>query len=550
MISSRFTAIFLAALLLVFARCMQLTGGAGGETTNGRITGTVRYGDGSFATAAQVQLFPADYDPVKDTADVPASTTDSLGRYAFSSVAPGRYNVLATHIDKSTKALVAGIQVAQDTVPSPVCILGVPGAIKVSLFEGINNATGYIYVPGTKHFVFLKNHADFAVLDSVPAGVVPTVSYSSTLHSASEVIRYDVPVAPGETAVIWNSSWKYARRLFLNTTAGGADVLGTVYNFPVLVRLTAGNFAFSQAKIDGGDLRFIKADGSPLPYELARWDAENDFAEAWVRMDTVLGNNGEQYISMLWGNPSIGSESGGAAVFDSSGGFEGVWHLNETSGAGAADASPNSFPGTYQGGLPINVNSPLGSGQDITRPDGDYVDMGNVLNPGMKNISVGVWVKPARFGAQQALIAKTNGDGPSAIYGYLLSIDLLNFPHFYLISGGANWGDDGTFDISSNLTITDSAVWHYVFVTVNRTDNSRCKMYIDGIDRTGTIRGNVSRVADVANTLSFRVGTESDNNYSYTGAIDEVTVAFAARSADWIKLCYKNQKEQDALVMW
>jgi hypothetical protein len=266
-------------------------------------------------------------------------------------------------------------------------------------------------------------------------------------------------------------------------------------------------------------------------------------------VDTVRGNNGAQYIIMFWGNPSASSESSGAAVFDSSGGFEGVWHMSETSGTLARDASHNGFSGTYKGGLPRGEPSPLGICQNIVRPDSDYVDMGNVLNPGMNNISVGVWVKPAAFGLQQAVIAKTNGNGPSATYGYLLSIDLFNLPHFYLISGGATWGDVGTFDVSSNLAITDSATWHYVFVAVDRSDSSRCKMYVDGIDRTGTIRGNISRVADVANTLNLHIGTESDNNYSFKGAMGEATIAFTARSADWVKLSYMNQNGGDRLVV-
>jgi hypothetical protein len=550
MINSRFAAISLAALLAMFARCSQLTGGAGGETTNGRITGIVKYGDGSYASAARVQLYPADYDPVKDIAVVPADTTDPLGRYAFSSVAPGVYNVEAIQIDNSTKTLVVGIRVGKDTVKAPVSILGVPGAIKVSLPAGIDSTTGYLYIPGTSYFVFIGSHSGFVVFDSVPAVIIPAVSYSSPSISAPAVIRYDVPVIPGDTTVVYNPSWKYARRLFLNTTASGANVSGDVYNFPVLVRLTAGNFSFAQAKADGGDLRFTKADGSPLFYELARWDAASGFAEVWVKVDTARGNNGSQYIIMFWGNPSAGSESSGAVVFDSSGGFEGVWHLNETSGTLARDASRNGFSGTYRGGLPKSEPGPTGICQNITRPDNDYVDMGNVLNPGMKNISVGVWVKPAAFGVQQALMAKTNGDGPSATYGYLLSIDLFNFPHFYLISGGATWGDDGTFDVSSNLAITESAVWHYVFVAVDRSDNSRCKMYVDGIDRTGTVRGNISRVADVANALHLRVGTENDNNYSFKGAISEATIAFTARSADWVKLSYMNQKSGDRLVVF
>jgi hypothetical protein len=541
-----------AAFAALFAlRCADLSGG-GSEAGNARVIGRVMNVQGSPAGNVMVRVIPSDYDPVKRTAhpDSVFDTTGTDGRYGFT-VPKGRtYTIQAVHMTLRTRALVAGVAVVDTDITVPPCTLNAPGAIKVMLPDSADKTLGYIYVPGTAVLTFLNNAAGFVVLDSVPAGVIPAVSYSSINIPASAVIRYNVPVGPGDTTVVYHPSWKYARRLFLNTTTGGANVSGDVYNFPVLVRLIAGNFTFAEAKADGGDLRFTKADGSPLPYELARWDAANGFAEVWVKVDTVRRNNGAQYIIMFWGNPSAGSASSGAAVFDSSGGFEGVWHLNETSGTRARDASRNGFSGTYRGGLPRGEPGPSGICQNIERPDNDYVDMGNVLNPGTKDISVGVWVKPAAFGLQQALIAKTNGDGPSATYGYLLSIDLFNLPHFYLISGGATWGDDGTFDVSGNLAITDSAVWHHVFIAVDRSDNGLCKMYVDGIDRTGTIRGNVSRVADVANALRLRVGTENDDNYSFKGAIGEATVAFTARSADWVKLSYMNQKSGDRLVVF
>ena len=75
-------------------------------------------------------------------------------------------------------------------------------------------------------------------------------------------------------------------------------------------------------------------------------------------------------------------------------------------------------------------------------------------------------------------------------------------------------------------------------------------MYVDGVDCTGFTGGDIARVTDVTNALHFRIGTENDNNASYNGAIDEATVAFTTRSADWVKLCFMNQKTQDALVQW
>jgi hypothetical protein len=52
----------------------------------------------------------------------------------------------------------------------------------------------------------------------------------------------------------------------------------------------------------------------------------------------------------------------------------------------------------------------------------------------------------------------------------------------------------------------------------------------------------------VSNTEPLRIGAEADNQCYFDGSIDETVVSYTARSADWIKLCYMNQKAQDALV--
>jgi hypothetical protein len=41
-----------------------------------------------------------------------------------------------------------------------------------------------------------------------------------------------------------------------------------------------------------------------------------------------------------------------------------------------------------------------------------------------------------------------------------------------------------------------------------------------------------------------------DNRYFFKGKIDELQACDIARSPDWVKLCYMNQKEQDALLIF
>jgi hypothetical protein len=544
--------LFICGLLLLRCGFTKVTGGSTDTELGCVVTGMVYDQLGRPASQTRINLIPQLYNPVADASlpDSHTDTTDSMGKYVFSKIPEGAYTLLADHKISNEKLLITGIVIGDnDTQLIHSDTLQQTGNIAIKFLSPIDSVNGYIYIPGTTFFTTAAMHT---VLKGIPSGRIPAICYAHSIDlTKSFVIDTNVNVIVGSTIEINDyHTWSFSRTIFLNTTAAGADVKNNVTGFPVLIRLTSGIFDFSQTMVNGRDVRFAKADGSPLPCEIERWDPLNGRAEIWVKMDTVYGNNDNQYIVMYWGNTLAETVSSSAAVFDSSSGFQGVWHLNEMSGTKAFDASHNGYSGIYNGGLPGNEIGPSGNCQRITKPDTDYVAIGDVLNPGMKNISVGIWLKRASFGTQQALIAKSNGDGPSATYGYLFSIDLLNFPHFYLISGGSQWGDTGTFDLSSNLTITDSTSWHYVLVSIDRSDNNKCKLYVDGVDRTGTIRGDVSLVTNVANLLNLHIGTESDNNYSYKGSLAEASIAFVARSPDWVKLCYMNQKDLDALIKW
>lgn len=535
---------------LFFLHCTTQIAGGSSSTDNPKVTGIIIGDDHRPASHTQVFLIPENFNPLHDSLVMASDTTDSLGRFELPVPHSGIFNIQAVHLIKKTRLLIRGILVSpeNDSVNIASDTLKPSGAIRIELPDSIKSEDLYLYIPGTMVFAVHNGVGSQGLIDSVPVATLPSVCYVKKTDAVPTVLRYNVHVDPGATTVLAMPDWKYSERLYLHTLSSG--VTGDVLNFPVLVQLNSENFIFSQVKENGADIRFTKENGSPLPFEIERWDAVNGQAAVWVKVDTVYGNNDSQFINMYWGNSASADSSNGAAVFDSATGFQGVWHLNETSGTQANDATYNNFSGTYLGKLPNAENYPSGICQRIIQGDSDYIDMGNVLNPGTKNISIGVWIKPDSSAIPQALVAKSNGDNPSTTYGFQLAIDTSHYPHFFMASGGTNWGDDSSFNISSNLPITDTSSWHYVFVVIDRSDNSNCKMYIDGVDRTGYIGGNVTSVMDINNEFHLRIGLESDSDCPYGGAIGEVTIAFTTRSADWIRLSFVNQKESGGLVVF
>jgi len=334
-------------------------------------------------------------------------------------------------------------------------------------------------------------------------------------------------------------------KLYLNTTPSGAGTTSENYGFPVLVRLTNSNFTFSKTQRNGNDIRFRKPDGTTLPFEIERWDSAAGHAEIWVKMDTVHGNNNSHYMELYWLDATSSGGSNSAAVFDIANGFRGVWHLGENTNF-ISDATANSYNGTRHGNQ-TQTTGTIGMGQQFPGTGNDYTEMGNVLNPGNNNFTVSAWIKKASNGQNETIIGKTNGGSPGNTYGWIFVINNANNPVCCIANGGQNWGEAGSFSLISNTAITDVA-WHYVSAIINKTGNNYCQIFIDGSETTISPNGNVTLVGNISNNLPLRIGLEADNQNDFTGSLDEIVVSLTARSADWIKLCYMNQKSADALV--
>ena len=500
---------------------------------------------------SKVKIVSSTFDPVTDRATslLLEDTTDGNGQYRFSLADTGVYTITAVQLEERSRAMVCGIHVQTDTVRVDPAMMQKPGAITVALSEGLASANGYIYVPGTTISAMLTN-GGFASLDSVPAGIIPSVNYGEVGQAARRVIRFDCPVSPGGTTEILYPSWSYAKQIKLNTTSTGAAVAGNVRGFPVLVRLSSGNFTFAQARADGSDLRFAKNDGSPLNFEIETWDPANASAAIWVLIDTIFGNNGTQNIMMYWGasTSSAASISNSQAVFDTANGFQGVWHFSGPIGSAALDATANGYNGAPRGKtLPVSAHGIIGNATGLN--GANFFEMpgtasGPLNFPQHGIYSVSAWVNMDSLSGEYQMIA-SKGD-----------------KQYNLQFKGAtkNWQFTEYQDtIGWDETVSGAAARSWVYLFGVRT-NAKQYLYVNGVCADSAIYNLPFSASDTTyaerhgfrnTTCNFMIGKKVDYSaWFFKGLIDEVRVSSIARSPDWIKLCYMNQKNDDMLVVF
>jgi hypothetical protein len=311
--------------------------------------------------------------------------------------------------------------------------------------------------------------------------------------------------------------------------------------------LSNANFDFTQARKNGEDVRFVKADGSSCAFEIERWDATVGSAEIWVTVDTVFGNDNTRYIKMLWGNPNVVAASNGIAVFDTADGFQGVWHLSEPELANVKDATGNHFDGTPSDTAPKTAAGTIGIGKAFNGTS-SFFDMKNTatgkLNfPENGIYTVSAWVYADTLdGKFHAIVGKSDNQ-------YFLKLKQ------YYPPNPMRW-EFAEFHDMIGWHITDflatAKEWKYL---VGIRDGANQYFYLDGalVDtsieiKTDSIARNTGDDVTIGKFLTY---SAINSGYCpFGGKIDEVRISSVARSAGWIKLCFMNQKTPDALVVF
>jgi hypothetical protein len=530
-----FATALLAVCLSVVVTCSSLDGGFGSETTNGRVSGRVVLPNESPAVGAQVTVRRSDYVavPPDGAGKTGNNFTDASGRFALDSLGTGSYSVEVN--DTRALAFVSrcSISTGRRAVDIGTCILQryatVKGEINIDAAPG---AAWYVQVYGLERCAAIGPAGTYTLGD-LPAGTF-RLRFVCSDSSVVPLTLDSVTAAAGATTIVPSVGWKYSRQLALNTTAAGANVTGPVYRFPLLVRLTEGvNFTFSQARKNGEDMRFLAPDKRVLPYEIERWDSAGGRAELWVRLDTVFGNNNTQYITMQWGNGKAHGTTNGAAVFDTADGFTAVWHLNRN----CNDAGYNKH-----NGIANSANDTIGTIGFCKKFRGsDSIEMAGLLgSPSSTTLSA--WAQldstPADGGSEILSI----GDAALIRMDYALdSVGTIGSIH---LSGTS------IFNNATSGQFLKQTGWHLVTFTVDHSTYTQT-LYIDGTNVCSVTKLNaVINYSSVGQNTYIGKHANGKAGFDFSGRIDEVRVYRAPVSADYIKLCYMNQKAQDALIIF
>jgi len=115
----------------------------------------------------------------------------------------------------------------------------------------------------------------------------------------------------------WNSDWKFRKKIQVNTSPTGADLKDSVAPGLVAVRLHSGNFLFTDARPDGGDLRFVANDDkTPLRYFVEYFDGANQLALVWVQLPHVTPGTSADFFYMYSGSEKAPAAGDAKTAYD------------------------------------------------------------------------------------------------------------------------------------------------------------------------------------------------------------------------------------------
>lgn len=562
---AKYLLVFYLGVLLLIQGCEST--GSGTVTTN-NISGRVVDEKNNPLAGASITLRKTNYlasvndlvNPQDSSSNNPIlnAVSDKNGNFNLKEIVPGNYT-----LEFNLRDSLAGLaKVNVDSSSQPIQLSNVQAKQMAQLHgylplpKGVNKA--WVMVYGLERRVEVNPNTG-AYTVKLPAGQFTLRSFYLDMQVPRTEIQ-NILVNAGETKQVNPyQAWSTKRIIRINTSATGAGITQNVLDFPLLVRLNSSNFDFSKAQPQGQDVRFSKASGKPLFYEIERWDSQNQEAEVWVLVDTILGNSNSQVLTMYSGNSNAQDESSGPQVFGSSG-FTGVWHLNQNAlSTGTTNLYSNSVNSFHFGNDFVKSTlkeGSIGLGQTFERED--FIQIENVstaLKPDTA-FSISVWLKADSV--DSGFFATP--EDPKLKPYYEKGSEVLSMGNdFGIRIMGSGKIRFFIFDETQRPPTPDSLLyiihtvdssyldnkWHQVVSTFS---NSTMSLYIDGkLDSSKSLEFNRITYDGSPHFFIGRHGNQ-EPSFDFMGSLDEVRINKRKNSAAWIRLAYLNQLPQSSVV--
>jgi hypothetical protein len=384
-------------------------------------------------------------------------------------------------------------------------------------------------------------------------------------------------LATSATAQVNMAAWSGFKAYRINTsTATGIGLAaaggGNVLKFPLLIRLTAADSnVFAQAKTGGADIRFTKSDLSAvLPHQIERWDSAGRNAAIWVLIDTVYTNNNTRTTRMYWGNAAASDVSNGPAVFDTTNGYVGVWHMSATGATETElDNTANGFNAIVDNSVSTG-NSPTstteatiglarqfgGGSTTVSSVNRDFLRVQNSASgklnfPSNGRYSQSAWVRPTTTGGNRGIISKHDRKYNLKFTGTGSNWEVVEYNN----NRGVIMGMDTATPFSwqgASAPATNNTWVHLVGVR----DSLALRLYVNGVlaaTNTGTdsasypTAGSTNPVVEDSAVYIGKPPEQASSRY-FAGQIDEVRIYNRVLSANYIRLSYETQRTGQTTV--
>jgi hypothetical protein len=173
----------------------------GVEAGNPRVIGSLLLASGTPADAAIVRLIPKSYVPDSGKSLVNASidTTDNLGRYTLPCADTGTFTLLGFQPSTGKRVIIQNIKAekGRTTTVSDDSVRDA-GTALIIIPDSLRKAGARVAVLGTTFSASITNDTLVAI-DSLPAGVVPSIIYVAPLAAFTKTIAQTLNIVAHDT---------------------------------------------------------------------------------------------------------------------------------------------------------------------------------------------------------------------------------------------------------------------------------------------------------------------------------------------------------------